>query len=317
MGVFDPNLAYPPTQQRRPPQPDVPPPASINAINSLHMVQVTAEDLLEETNKECLICLSEQEIGSYSVKLPCGHLYHRPCLVEWLEKHCTCPVCRYEIESADPVYESKRQQRMKERKLRYRRDELDSMSIHSLRELMRSLGVASTGCFDKRELVDRLIQSDKITLVEGIPAMELTEQQFLRMGISELKKLLHSFGISSSGAIEKADLRERLLRAGRVLLVEKPGESQIDDSESTLNPSDGSFEPPGSDTMKIEQSEEAIDTRNSVERFKIHEDVVQSMSIRELLELMRGFDIPTQGCVERAEMIRRIRESDAIEYMMG
>ena len=101
------------------------------------------------------------------------------------------------------------------------------------------------------------------------------------------------------------------------MLVEKPGESQIDDSESTLNPSDGSFEPPRSDTMKIEQSEEAIDTRNSVERFKIHEDVVQSMSIRELLELMRGFDIPTQGCVERAEMIRRIRESDAIEYMMG
>ena len=322
MGVLDPNLVHPQMQQRRPPQPDIPPPASVKAINSLHSVQVTAEDLLEETNKECLICLSEQEIGSFSVKLPCGHLYHRPCLVEWLEKHCTCPVCRYEIESADPEYESKRQQRMKERKLRYRRDELDSMSIHSLRELMRSLGVASTGCFDKRELVDRLILSDKITLVEGIPAMELTEQQFLKMGISELKKLLHSFGISSSGALEKADLRERLLRAGRVILVEKPGETQTEESESTQIPSDGSFDPSESDKIKNEESEsanhnEAVDSQNIGDRFKIHEDVVQSMSIRELLELMRGFDIPTQGCVERAEMIRRIRESDAIEYMVG
>ena len=314
MGAFDPNVAHFPTPQRRPPQPDIPPPASVNAINSLHMVQVTAEDLLEETNKECLICLSEQEIGSYAVKLPCGHLYHRPCLVEWLEKHCTCPVCRYEIESADPVYESMRQQRMKERKLRYRRDELDSMSIHSLRELMRSLGVTSTGCFDKRELVDRLIQSDKITLVEGIPAMELTEEQFLKMGTSELKKMLHSFGISSSGALEKPDLRERLLRAGRVVLIEKPDEAQIEGSESHQSPHDGSFEPSENSSV---QNEGAIGTQNSFERFKIHEEVIQAMSIRELLELMRGFDIPTQGCVERAEMIRRIRESEAIEYLVG
>ena len=314
MGVLDPNLAFPQPPQHRPPQPDVPPPASTNAINSLHTVQVTAEDLLEETNKECLICLCEQEIGSFSVKLPCGHLYHRPCLVEWLNKHCTCPVCRYEIESSDPVYESRRQMRMKERKLRYRRDELDSMSIHSLRELMRSLGVVSTGCFDKRELVDRLIQSDKIALVEGIPALELTEEQFLKMGTSELKKLLHSFGISSSGALEKADLRERLLSAGRVMLVERTSESE---SHPPSSPQISGSESPISRGDEATPTEETTCSQSSPNRFQIHEDVVQSMSIRELLELMRGFDIPTQGCVERADMVRRIRDSESIEYIVG
>jgi Ring finger domain len=66
------------------------PPASTRAIRNLPIVKVTADDLLEETNKECLICLEEQKMGSYACKLACGHLYHKQCLTEWLEKHCSC-----------------------------------------------------------------------------------------------------------------------------------------------------------------------------------------------------------------------------------
>jgi hypothetical protein len=68
----------------------VAPPASKRAIINLPVVQVTSDDLLEETNKECLICLEEQLIGSSACKLPCGHLYHKACLTEWLQKSCTC-----------------------------------------------------------------------------------------------------------------------------------------------------------------------------------------------------------------------------------
>ena len=38
------------------------PPASHKIINNMPMVTVTADDLLEVTNKECLICLDEQVI---------------------------------------------------------------------------------------------------------------------------------------------------------------------------------------------------------------------------------------------------------------
>lgn len=66
------------------------PPASKKAIKNLAIVTVTADDLIEESNKECLICLCEQKIGSTACKLACGHLYHQACLTEWLEKSCTC-----------------------------------------------------------------------------------------------------------------------------------------------------------------------------------------------------------------------------------
>lgn len=66
------------------------PPASKKAIKNLAIVPVTADDLIEESNKECLICLCEQKIGSTACKLACGHLYHQACLTEWLEKSCTC-----------------------------------------------------------------------------------------------------------------------------------------------------------------------------------------------------------------------------------
>ena len=29
--------------------------------------------------------------------MPCSHLFHDECLVPWLERHNTCPVCRFEL----------------------------------------------------------------------------------------------------------------------------------------------------------------------------------------------------------------------------
>ena len=73
------------------------PPASRRAIANLTIVQVTNDDLIEESNKECLICLCDQTIGSSACKLACGHLYHRECLVDWLKKSCTCESVDYLI----------------------------------------------------------------------------------------------------------------------------------------------------------------------------------------------------------------------------
>jgi hypothetical protein len=59
-------------------------------------------------------------LGSKVLKLPCGHIFHRACVSSWLERHCTCPTCRFEVETEDVRYEADRRKRMKTRRLRFR-----------------------------------------------------------------------------------------------------------------------------------------------------------------------------------------------------
>lgn len=209
-----------------------PPPASTRAISNLPNVQVTSDDLIEETNKECAICLDDQQIGHIACKLPCGHLFHRLCVVSWLEKQCTCPTCRFELETSDTAYEAQRKLRMKERKQRIRIDELKAKKISELRELCRSLQVDISSCIYKQDIIDQLQASGKITITQGVPPMELTEDDFHSKSVSQLKHLLLSFGLSTEGALEKADLRNRLLASGRVLIVST---STIMTQESTVS----------------------------------------------------------------------------------
>ena len=42
--------------------------------------------------------------------MPCGHLYDKTCIGEWLQQHNQCPVCRHELPTDDAEYErSKRE----------------------------------------------------------------------------------------------------------------------------------------------------------------------------------------------------------------
>ena len=45
----------------------------------------------------CCICLSEVELGKEAMLLPCGHLFHYKCSLNWLKNNNTCPMCRFEI----------------------------------------------------------------------------------------------------------------------------------------------------------------------------------------------------------------------------
>lgn len=89
----------------------LPPPASKNAVESIPNENITNSDT------QCPVCLKEHIKGETAKKLPCGHLYHNNCIMPWLSKTNSCPLCRYELPTDDEDYEAwrKEKKRAKER----------------------------------------------------------------------------------------------------------------------------------------------------------------------------------------------------------
>merc|ERR1712151_660212 len=61
--------------------------------------QMTVTD--DDASNACAICLHQQASGEQVARMPCGHLFCPACITGWLEKSCTCPVCRYDLEADD------------------------------------------------------------------------------------------------------------------------------------------------------------------------------------------------------------------------
>jgi len=58
----------------------------------------------EEGLNSCAVCQEEYQEGCEVVEAPCGHLFHENCLQPWFQSHNSCPMCRYEVETDDEVY---------------------------------------------------------------------------------------------------------------------------------------------------------------------------------------------------------------------
>lgn len=59
----------------------------------------------------CPVCQEELEEKTPVLKLPCLHLYHPQCLLPWLEKRNTCPMCRFELPTDTKSEEQRNQTR--------------------------------------------------------------------------------------------------------------------------------------------------------------------------------------------------------------
>ncbi|XP_071941850.1 uncharacterized protein [Antedon mediterranea] len=76
-----------------------PSPASDVTISALPTVMATKETLSKETS--CAICRSDYDLNEKLTQLPCKHMFHRICVVAWLHKSGTCPVCRFLLTTGD------------------------------------------------------------------------------------------------------------------------------------------------------------------------------------------------------------------------
>mmetsp|Transcript_44603 Transcript_44603/g.71726 ORF Transcript_44603/g.71726 Transcript_44603/m.71726 type:complete len:276 (+) Transcript_44603:181-1008(+) len=76
-----------------------PPPASREARFNLGVKTITDKEVL------CCVCQEEFAPGGKAKMMPCGHAFHYDCLMEWLERHNSCPTCRYALPSEKPTFD--------------------------------------------------------------------------------------------------------------------------------------------------------------------------------------------------------------------
>ncbi|KAK9735883.1 hypothetical protein RND81_04G234900 [Saponaria officinalis] len=72
-----------------------PPPAPRSAIDGMPTIKITPSHL--QTDSHCPVCKDRFELGSEARQMPCRHIYHSDCIVPWLVRHNSCPVCRQEM----------------------------------------------------------------------------------------------------------------------------------------------------------------------------------------------------------------------------
>ncbi|XP_059097945.1 E3 ubiquitin-protein ligase RNF181-like [Tigriopus californicus] len=63
---------------------------------------------------ECPICLKKCEQDDLINVLPCKHKFHPECILPWLKKTSSCPLCRFELPTDDPNYEEMKKQRKRD-----------------------------------------------------------------------------------------------------------------------------------------------------------------------------------------------------------
>ncbi|KAL3660656.1 hypothetical protein V7S43_014410 [Phytophthora oleae] len=81
--------------------------AAVLALEDVEVDQNTTSDYKERT---CCICLNdydsdeeeEEVVEDRMVKLPCSHLFHEDCVIDWFNTSTTCPLCRQPAFADEP-----------------------------------------------------------------------------------------------------------------------------------------------------------------------------------------------------------------------
>lgn len=285
-----------PRQQQQPAKPR--PAASRHIVRTLPEIVVTKEDLDEDaTNVECAICLRDQHLGDLCAKMPCGHLFCKGCLREWLSRSCSCPVCRYEVETSDAEYETERLRNMRGRRMRFRLRELQAKSVADLRSLMRALAIPTAGCLEKSDLIHRITISPGIELIKSAStaAATYTLAELMAMDVERLKRIAKSLGIrlteEQEASHEPLDLIRLMAISGRIVVsTEGCTDEEIEALERTASKRE---------KMRGQASTPGLYTSEQLKQMKMAE-------LKSILGHFGVSDLQKAGLLERSDIVAEI-----------
>ncbi|XP_059404341.1 E3 ubiquitin-protein ligase RNF181-like isoform X1 [Carassius carassius] len=73
---------------------------------------------------KCPVCLLEFEEQETVREMPCKHLFHAGCILPWLSKTNSCPLCRLELATDNPDYEEFKKDKDRRRQREHRLEDL-------------------------------------------------------------------------------------------------------------------------------------------------------------------------------------------------
>lgn len=123
-------------------------------------------------------------------------------------------------------YEAGRLDRMRTRKPRFAMYELQRMSIPQLLAVYR--GRKPTGITEKSELIQRMIDEERIQIIAAPDPVEYDLATLKAMRISELKRVMEDAGVFflAKDVVEKSDLLTIFENSGRLNLLPSPEEPE-------------------------------------------------------------------------------------------
>mmetsp|Transcript_2204 Transcript_2204/g.3671 ORF Transcript_2204/g.3671 Transcript_2204/m.3671 type:complete len:384 (+) Transcript_2204:180-1331(+) len=188
---------------RPPPRGSIP--ASREAINNIENVEIQEHHLIAEgspTGIPCPVCLDEMKVRDVVKRLPCKHMFHPNCVIPWLERHNSCPTCRYELETSDPTYEYERRERNESE----RRESSTSPSSSTPTTPSRtSLRQPTQRTFHSRQW------QPAVAVQPRSPRHQEELDRLMSLTVVELKTLAARYHVNIAGCVEKAELASRLV----------------------------------------------------------------------------------------------------------
>jgi hypothetical protein len=153
-----------------------------------------------ERNSTCSICLEDFNEGDIETILPCGHIFHKPCIIPWFKKDNSCPNCRITSNYGKSLLSMKLintyYKKIKEDNLfgintnSADLDLINRLNVKKIKFLLSEFGIDYSNCIQKSELLE-LIYNDIF---------------FMNKSSKFLKIFLNKYSINSNKYLEKKNL---------------------------------------------------------------------------------------------------------------
>lgn len=80
-------------------------------------IKIVDHTNIDEIQEFCSICYDDYNKDSRPIgKMPCGHLFHKSCVLNWIDHNPNCPCCRTVINAKKYKPDSKKQKKSKKKK---------------------------------------------------------------------------------------------------------------------------------------------------------------------------------------------------------